>query len=204
MISGNNYTGVTIANSDNILLSNNIITKNVNGISTNCNSLNMLNNTITSNSGNGATLNFGYMPNTTNRIYNNIMWGNAGNDVSIGGCSNCTVIMDKNDFDPLKTSLYAYNLLLGVNVNYDPWFANAKNSDYHLSKDSPLVDRGNALAPSLPQQDFEGDPRIISNSVDIGADEYNPVSFTATPTSGISPLSVHFSDSSTTPGAIMA
>jgi hypothetical protein len=37
------------------------------------------------------------------------------------------------------------------------------------------MNKGNNLAPSLPDKDFEGDMRIVDSVIDIGADEYSDI-----------------------------
>ncbi|MFH1038402.1 MAG: C25 family cysteine peptidase [PVC group bacterium] len=69
------------------------------------------------------------------------------------------------------------------NINQDPLFADGEPL-YHLSSQSPCIDRGTA-GPDVPQVDIDGQPRPIDisgvgedgseNIYDIGADEYWPV-----------------------------
>ncbi|MGK0304264.1 MAG: hypothetical protein ACI89X_005172 [Planctomycetota bacterium] len=57
------------------------------------------------------------------------------------------------------------------NIQTDPEFRDVANSDYRLTAPSPCIDAGDSSAPGLPLLDFEGDPRLVASSVDIGADE---------------------------------
>ncbi|MFC1782224.1 right-handed parallel beta-helix repeat-containing protein [Planctomycetota bacterium] len=59
----------------------------------------------------------------------------------------------------------------GGNIDADPLFVDAAGSDFHLLEDSPCVDTGDNRAPSLALTDFDGEPRIMSGTVDMGADE---------------------------------
>ncbi|MEW6096597.1 MAG: choice-of-anchor Q domain-containing protein, partial [bacterium] len=65
-----------------------------------------------------------------------------------------------------------YNCSAGVNdISQDPQFISS--TDSHLQPTSPCIDAGSNLAPSLPDTDMDGEPRIINGVVDMGADEYN-------------------------------
>ena len=66
------------------------------------------------------------------------------------------------------------------NIGDDPRFLDAdgpdgipgtEDDDLHLLPDSPCINTGDNDAPSLPDEDYEGDPRIQHCRVDIGADE---------------------------------
>jgi|Deesub1362A_J573_1020465.scaffolds.fasta_scaffold00134_2 hypothetical protein len=117
-------------------------------------------------------------------LYNNIFWDNSSddgaNDVAVytyhdhiniynnifscddfSGSSNCLMIED--------ISFYSY----GDNISADPLLVDPSNGDFHLQAGSPAIDAGYNDAPGLPSTDFEGDPRIINGTVDIGADEYS-------------------------------
>lgn len=60
-------------------------------------------------------------------------------------------------------------------IESDPLFAAPSAADFHLTTGSPCLDSGDNAAPSLPEFDFEGDSRITSGTVDMGADElYEP------------------------------
>lgn len=58
------------------------------------------------------------------------------------------------------------------NLQGDAIFIDEKNEDYRLSVFSPGIDQGVQLANS-PSMDFEGDYRLIGESIDIGYDEYS-------------------------------
>ena len=53
------------------------------------------------------------------------------------------------------------------NIESNPLFADPENGDFHLFDESPCIDAGNNSAPSLPSNDFEGDPRILDGDGDL-------------------------------------
>ena len=59
-----------------------------------------------------------------------------------------------------------------TNMDVDPRFVG--EDDYHLASDSPCVDAGTKEDVTLPESDFEGDPRVLSSSTDMGGDEVRP------------------------------
>jgi predicted outer membrane repeat protein len=62
------------------------------------------------------------------------------------------------------------------NISVDPLFVDRTNWNYHLAAGSPCINAGsNGLAAG--SADFEGDPRIVGGAVDIGADEYQPATY---------------------------
>ncbi|MGB9620399.1 MAG: choice-of-anchor Q domain-containing protein, partial [Armatimonadota bacterium] len=58
-------------------------------------------------------------------------------------------------------------------IQVDPQFVDLGNGNYHLLSSSPCIDAGydNVVQPGWV--DMDGQPRIISPHVDIGADEYH-------------------------------
>jgi len=50
-------------------------------------------------------------------------------------------------------------------------FVDQAGGDLHLTHQSPCCDSGNSEIPGLTALDFEGDPRVASTDVDMGADE---------------------------------
>ncbi len=97
-------------------------------------------------------------------VTNTIFWGNTalyGPEVFNGSGSNADV---------------AYSNIQGGypgpgNIDGDPGFFDPDNGDFHLAAGSPATDVGDPDAPSLPETDFEGDPRIVGPAPDMGVDE---------------------------------
>jgi hypothetical protein len=65
-------------------------------------------------------------------------------------------------------------------LDEDPGLVDAAAGDVHLRFRSPCVDAGDNGAPGLPEDDLEGDPRVVNGDagpaaiIDIGADELLP------------------------------
>jgi hypothetical protein len=78
----------------------------------------------------------------------------------------------------------------------DPGFVGPALGDYHIRPSSAALDAG---ISSSTTGDIDREPRPMLGGFDLGADELPPApvaSFTAWPTSGIAPLAVEFTDTS--------
>jgi len=116
-------------------------------------------------------------------VINTIFWNNTateGVQIHIG-----------NDYLPYQNSLTIKHSLVedrqnGIFIGHgctvyagpgmidsDPHFVEPVIDDLHLAYTSPCKDSGDKDAVGLPQEDFEGDPRIADGEVDIGADEFH-------------------------------
>jgi len=117
-------------------------------------------------------------------IYNNISWGNtgasSGRDIYVDDTENDTtgypVYLYNNDFTYFTSTCQTTGgctpaINQGSNINAPPYLF----TDSHLQPGSPCIDTGLNSAPSIPSEDFEGDPRIVNVTADMGADEYNPI-----------------------------
>jgi len=144
--------GVSIR-SGNITVTNNTIAENDGtGLLIREKSVTVTNNTIANNQGDGLHVSGGYKA----LIANCILWGNGGNgdlveataiysDIGVGGTGD------------------------NGNISEDPRFVGGSN--YHLSIDSPCINTGTNAAQGLPDNDIDGEPRILYGVVDMGADE---------------------------------
>ena len=136
-------------------------------------------------------------------IYNNIFWNNttasyianSGDDLYVvsdwdSNGTGATVNLYNNDFGPNSdfTTGQSEDLYITVtdhynhasNIKSNPLFSDPSHGDFHLSPNSPCIDKGLNSAPNLPSGDFEGNSRKIDGdgdgnaTVDMGADEYIP------------------------------
>jgi hypothetical protein len=113
--------------------------------------------------GNGMYLNY-----NNYRILNSILINNGGNEIKGAGVTlnNCYI-------DPSKimvSSLVSENNIFGGNLD----FADQENGDFHIGKDSVLIDAGTTSIEgiSYPSFDFDGNKRISGSAIDIGPYEF--------------------------------
>jgi hypothetical protein len=150
------------------------------------------NNTFTGNTaaGNGGGGYLRVLSGSVGSFYNNILWGNTA---SVGGNDGDDLYIDSDLNAGSQVNLYNNDLGInadvasgqsedlvvtnttqysqGANIKMDPQLT----ADFHLSPGSPCIGAGSNGAPGLPATDFEGDPRILFGTVDIGADEVSAV-----------------------------
>lgn len=115
-------------------------------------------------------------------LANTILWNDsdpgADYEIWIGDSTDpSTVDISYCDLKGSWPSIYltmGCNLTWGTgNINAMPHFVEPAADDYHLMYTCPCRNEGNNDAPSLPSEDFEGNPRISNSVVDIGADEFH-------------------------------
>jgi hypothetical protein len=59
------------------------------------------------------------------------------------------------------------------NISSYPYFANYDGNDFHLTWNSPCINKGDPNGTYTGQTDIDGEERVIDSRVDIGADEKN-------------------------------
>jgi hypothetical protein len=115
-------------------------------------------------------------------FYNNTF---VGGRISCGGTFSTQKSFDSNIFyniEPLgkgQGCIYSYSLLtfpmnLGGtgNINGDPHFVDATNSDFHLKPSSPAIDAADSALENY--HDYDHSPRPQGTRADIGAFEHTP------------------------------
>jgi hypothetical protein len=124
-------------------------------------------------------------------IYNNIVWANS-TDINVfdqfGGSATSAEVNLVSNICITCVVVSGGNLLDSGNFNAGPQFVLPSSGDMHIEPTSPAVDMGEDNAPGLPAVDFDGEPRIQNNRVDIGADEVGP----GEPDITVSPTSLDF------------
>jgi len=110
-------------------------------------------------------------------MVNTILWGNStttGKEAYIRDTSSLTISF--SDVDGGMTSIHveAYATLYWGDgmIDADPIFAGPIDGDFHLTWNSPCRNSGDSTVWGLPENDNEGDPRISTDWIDMGADEF--------------------------------
>jgi hypothetical protein len=104
-------------------------------------------------------------------LLNTILWGNVSPDPSV-----LTQQVEFTGINPGLLLVFA-NDIQGLppdpaNISTDPLFVAPRSGDYHLGNGSPCINMGLAAFGAIfGQLDMDGQPRVLGNQVDIGADE---------------------------------
>jgi PKD repeat protein len=113
------------------------------------------------------------------RLYNCTVTGNSGGGLWECHGNNCIVYFqagtERANYDPFCTLNYCCTTLMptnGVgNITNAPLFVDYAGGNLHLQANSPCINAGlNAYAPV--STDLDGNPRVVSGTVDIGAYEF--------------------------------
>jgi parallel beta-helix repeat protein len=142
----------------------------------------ILNNTIVSNSADSYGGGIHCENDSQPECCNTILWDNTASDgpqISVMGIP----------FFPSKLTISYSDVKGGIGsvyvespssldwgpgmINLTPLFVEAFKDDYHLRYHSPCRNTGYTEAVTTAH-DFEGDPRIVYTTVDMGADEFHP------------------------------
>lgn len=123
----------------------------------------------------GGMYNYGSNPTVTNSI----LWDNdalAGPEIWIGiPAAPSTLSIRHSDVKGGQSSVHVNGGTLAWGpgmMDVDPLFVDSTNGDLHLTCPSPCRDTGNN-SDVTEINDFEGDPRIVNGTVDMGADEFH-------------------------------
>jgi parallel beta-helix repeat protein len=111
-------------------------------------------------------------------VYNNIF---LSNDAALGAplYSSPTAGQFHNNcfFGNIADYVSPVPNVIGMNGNFnaDPKVVDSANSNFHLRADSPCVDTGNPAKNLTSDLDVDGQARVFGPSIDIGADEFEPI-----------------------------
>lgn len=162
---GNSSTGVRCSNGG--VLNNCLIYKN-GGDGVSIDSAGVLNNcTVFGNSS------YGVYSSQGGQLVNCIIWGNGFGNIAASG--NLPVISYTCSY-PLQPG--------GGNISNAPLFATESTDDYRLRTNSPCINAGDNTYVPTNSYDLIGNPRIIDETVDMGAYEGGTLAYTITTTAG--------------------
>lgn len=177
-----NGAGIAVFSSSNPVIRNNMIADNVNGAGIRVKGEStpvITNNTIV---GNTASAIYGggvdCITDSVPIIENNIIASN-GDSYGIYASTTPPVIKYNNVWG---NGAGNYNTIIGDqtgtngNISVKPNFVNPDSNDYALNYDSECINAGDPnFVPAPNEADYDGNPRLLGQYVDMGADEVLPV-----------------------------
>lgn len=110
----------------------------------------------------------------TANVYNTISWNDGVDEITgVEAGAGLTLLIDHSDIRGGAGAVTREDTYTD-NINADPLFTNATNSDFTLQPDSPCIDTGDNSVWVTVWTDIDGSPifRIPGGTVDIGAYEY--------------------------------
>ncbi len=139
---------------------------------------------------NDMGVNFGFWAPSGGGVYtisNNIVAFNTTWGLWKGDYTADPILSNNDIYNPGVQSIsnnITYTVGVDGNIESDPLFMNASESNYHLQTGSPCIDAGDVSVVQPGETDLDGHPRIIGGHVDIGAYEYDNPGVTISPASG--------------------
>jgi parallel beta-helix repeat protein len=170
----NNQVGMSMNYSGGYLFNNVISNNTFIGIYLNCSSPEIINNTICNNNSGLACFNV-----THPVIINSIFWSNSDIQITIHKSagisliSYCDIEGGRENID-LGEKIDVYE----NNIDMNPYFNDTSAMDYSLSDSSVCINKGipDTTGLNILHTDITGNPRIIGDTIDIGAYEF-PLNF---------------------------
>lgn len=92
-------------------------------------------------------------------LVNNIVWGHT---------TDLNAPVSSTSYNDVSQGIYAGQ---NGNISANPQFVGRATGDYHVHVNSPVIDTGDSTVADLPITDLDGNPRIMGDSVDMGAYE---------------------------------
>jgi hypothetical protein len=197
--------GIIMVNEVEALIVQNLITGNQSsvggGISSSVFSSAIVNNTIADNDAT-SIIGSGVFASAHNglQLTNNIIVAKPEQSALFCNVGGVPIIRFNNIFSargPAYDGVCSDRTRTDGNISFDPQFIAPTQGDYHLHQVSPSIDAGDNQAPNLPDQDIDGNPRILDGdgngtaTIDMGVDEFplppgstTPISIITSPTTG--------------------
>lgn len=187
--------GLALGNNDGLLIMINTVLVDNNAetagggawIVTQTGDLGLVNNTVAANSadpvsGLGGGLAFELVTDTARlALQNNIVIDNQagqGSDLAFDAVDYpASLVLENNLLDIQAGTFFAGTppVVAVSNLDGPAGFVDAANGDYHLRLDSPAVNAGTVPGLPIPLADMDGEARVQDAVIDIGADEYAPL-----------------------------